>query len=391
MTLFWFAALVLAAFGCYFLFGIDSAVIAMEFRRIENFELLAVLALLMLSGQPVGSPFARGRDLVRRREAAGGPGWRALSALGRTADVFFLLPLRTCTKDFPERPAGRARQGHGAPRGGDSPVASMQSVAGRLFAPSLYLLLAALMLEVVAPAQTPGFQALLLAGLLPALILLATSWLLSLAARTPSASLPGAVDRRGSELVLLRLLPLLLVVGLYAGFWPPFAAAGAIALSLGLNRLLAGQQRWPQGSAAMARALMPFGSVGVLFGLGVVWSSVVASLGLSEVWVGTRIVSGTAETLLALAVAAAWLSAAALLRPLPALIVCAPILFPMGLRGGLAPEQLVVLTVLALSVGHTWPSIRAGLRPSRVEALSLTALVGVALWPALTVWLPGLL
>ncbi|TVS13175.1 MAG: TRAP transporter large permease subunit [Wenzhouxiangella sp.] len=391
----WFAALVLAAFGFYFVFDIDPAVIAMEMRRIGEFELLAIVALLLLGGQLSGS--AAGQRCRAGRQAGTGAssGLRALNVMLRVADAIFLSPMLSGTKNLLGRPGGpidlAAAREQGATVGDRVPVRSVQAVAGRLFAPSIYLLLVASMLEVVAPAQARSLQALLLAGLLPALTLLAASVLLPRSGAVGYRFSPSVVDLEWRGIVLARLLPLLLVIGLYAGFWPPFAAACAIALALGLNLLLAGQLRGIDWPAATARALLPFGAIGLLFALGLVWSAVMADSGLSDAWISNRVASGQGQTALALAVAAAWLSAAALLRPLPALILCAPILFPMALRGGLAPEQLVVLTVLALAIGGTWPAVRADFRPSPVEAVSLLGLAAVALWPAFTLWLPALI
>lgn len=381
----WFAALGLVVIGFHLSVGLDPAVAVMEFGRLRDYETLLALPLLLLCAQLLaGDAFKATRGGGERSGAE--RRWYLGTWLATLPDQLLQWPVAT----------GRGLRGQAGPpdfAARPDPARSMAALSACLLAPSLILILVGLLFSMLIPARSPGLQAIFLAGLVPAMLLQAAA--LSWTYRSGGAPRrPGtrAALTRPSFMIVATLL-FVLVAGLYAGRWGVFEGSAGAALILLLRQLITERLASGRLIESVLAAAIPFGALALLLGLGLGWAAVVADSGLGREWTGMMERAASVHAAApAVLVSLLWLLAAAMFRPLPALILAAPLIFPAAVRSGLAAEQLAVITVLALHTGAGIAALwRAGQpwRDAVVLVPHLAALVLAAAWPGLSLWLPG--
>lgn len=352
----WFAALGAAILAFLFVVGLDPLVLALDFGRLRDLEVLLALPLLLICAGLLAPEVHR-------------PG---------SPPPCLAASVRVC--------AGSWLVGQGAP--GTVPAAPLP---GLLLAPSAALVLIWLIMEALSPARTPDLQTFFLAGLAPGLLAMPAAALWS---RWREAVRARPADERGFASRLDWLLILILVAGVYLGRWGVLEAAAFTALALGLRRLLSGLLRPAQLKKLIVDSLRDFGRLALLVGLGLAWTAVVFDSGMDRHWMATSspVLVGTylGSVLVGSWVSVAWIAGAWMLKPLPALVVGAPFLIPAALAVGLAPEQLALVSVLSLYTGH-----RLGQdlhRPALSEVYALVlAIALILLVPPLSLWLPGVI
>lgn len=371
----WFAATGATLIGFHLWAELDPALVIMEFDRLRGSETLIALPLLLLCARLLPEAPCAGRRSVWRSALE----W-PLSSLRESPGLDLPGPRAAASADHSRDP-GAARW--------------PSSAGAQLLAPSLLLVLVALVIEMLTPARAPGLQAVFLAAFVPAvLVQLLTAgwkrWTGSVLRRSGA----GTMARGGAPAMVMKAALVVLIAGLYAGFWTLVEATAGAALVLILHHLVILRRSPRQLAERALDSAIPFGALGLLLGLGLGWAMLVGDAGLVRDWARfLNHLAGIHVLVPALAVSAVWLLSAALLGPFPALILGAPIIVPASLGTGMAAEQLAVLTVLALHSGGAVASLGSVGQGARARWPGLTAqllvIFLIAVWPSLSLWLPG--
>lgn len=313
----WFAALGLTLVAHSFHAGLDPLLIMLEFSRIaETQELLAIPLLLW------------GLGLVQAQIH----GSRRISV-----DLIHGQTLWAWSGKWLLQ---RSKAGAG--------TATPADIAALLFAASPPLVVIWLVFQAVSPGHAPKLQHLLLAALIPACF----------AAIVAMLRWPGSGDQkirpdasRWPSLVLL--LPL---AGVYSGQLRLLEAAAAALAMVLLYALARGTVSTKVALTLMLDSLKEFGRLALVLGLGLAWFALVFDQGMDRQWLSTLATNlpwpQLAVILIGIWLSAIWMLGAWLLRPLPALIVGAPWLFPASVQSGLAGPVLALITLLSLYAGY---------------------------------------
>lgn len=314
----WFAALGLTLLVYSAYAGLDPLLIMLEFSRLaEMQDLLAIPMLLwglgLLQIQSIGA----GRSV-----ADAGHGQAAWAWSGK-----WLLQA--------SRPG--------------TVISAPSDIAALLFAASPPLILVWLVFGAVTPGHAPPLQHLLLAALVTACFVAIFT-----AVRWPGPGRRGILgDLRCWLIPFLLLVPL---AGVYSGHWPLLDAAGAAVAMVLVYGLLHRTVSIKEAVALMLESLKVFGRLALVLGLGLSWFALAFDHGIDRQWLNGLTVHLQWPFLTAILagiwLSAVWMLGAWLLRPLPALIVGAPWLFPVSAQSGLAGAAIVLVTLLSLYAGY---------------------------------------
>mgnify|MGYP000011664242 FL=1 len=208
------------------------------------------------------------------------------------------------------------------------------------------------------------------------------------------------------EAVPALLMPVLVLGGLYGGFFTPTeAGAAAACYALGYGVLFKGKPFLKDLMGVTRRTMNLTALVFFLLGCVGIFQFYLANMGWPQeitAWAGTLGLSKHAflfaliGTLLALSM---WLTGVAIL------VLTVPIYFPIALSLGIDPVHLGILTALCIEIGSVIPPVGLNLfAVSGVTGLPVTqvikgsfpfclsdtvVLIIVLLFPMLALWLPG--
>ncbi|RFF32211.1 TRAP transporter large permease [Wenzhouxiangella sediminis] len=407
-----FAVIALAALGGYWQAGLDPVLASMEFMRIGELPVLVALPLFTFAGVLLAHSRAPGRLVELTRSALGWmPGGLAILALvlcslmtaftgasGITVVALGSLLLPALVKGgYPERfSLGMVTAG---------------SSLGVLFAPSLPLILYAVVAQQVAPRAGLSVDDLFLAGLLPGLLMLVlmggyAAWVQRGLPRDERPREPlGKVLRENAwELPL----PLVVLGGIYSGWLLVVEAAVVTAAWVLVTLVLIRREvRFSRLPEVITEAMVLVAAILVVLGMSLASTNVMIDAGVPQrlfEWIEPLIDS---RLVFLLAVNALLLVAGMLLDIFAALVILAPLIIPVAMAFGVDPVHLGIVFLANLQIGYCTPpvGINLFLASHRFErdiltvyratlpflGILLVALLIITWWPALSLALPSLL
>ncbi|NEZ04003.1 TRAP transporter large permease subunit [Wenzhouxiangella sp. XN201] len=406
-----FAVIAIGALSGYWQAGLDPALAAMEFARIGEMPVLVALPLFTFAGVLLAHSEAPRRLVELTRSALGWlPGGLAVIALVLCA----LMTAFTGASGITVVALGSlllpALMHDGYPERFSLGMVTAGSSLGVLFAPSLPLILYAVVAQQVAPRSGIGVDDLFLAGLLPGLLMLALMAGYAVWVRRGAA--PSQARRRPLGAVLrdnLWELPLPFVVlgGIYSG-WLLVVEAAVVTAAWVLISLLLIRREIPLSRlpGIVTEAMVLVAAILVVLGMSMASTNVMIDAGVPQrlfEWIEPKIDS---RLVFLLMVNVLLLVAGMLLDIFAALVILAPLIIPVALAFGVDPVHLGVIFLANLQIGYCTPpvGINLFLASHRFErdiltvwratlpflGLLLIALLVITGWPALSLALPGL-
>jgi len=405
-----FAVIGLAAVIGFYDAGANPVLAALEFQRIGELPVLVALPLFTFAGVLLarsGTP-ARMVDLTR---ALFGwmPGGLAILGLG----LFALMTAFTGASCITVVALGSlmlpALLSAGYPQRFSLGLVTAGSSMGVLFAPSLPLILYAVVAQQVAPGQGIRIEDLFLAGILPGLLMLAVmaGWAMwvgrgietHVEARPPIGASVGAV---AWELPL----PFVVLGGIYSGWLLVVEAAVVTAAWVLVTVVFIRREVGiAELGKVIAEAMMLIGAILVVLGF---------SMASTNIMIDTQVPQRLFEAvepwlsspwMFLLALNVLLLIVGMILDIFAALVIMAPLIIPIALAFGVDPVHLGIIFLANLQIGYCTPpvGINLFLASHRFNTDILTvyrstlpflgwlliALVIITWWPALSLWLPG--
>lgn len=407
-----FAVIALAALGGYWQAGLDPVLVSMEFVRIGELPVLVALPLFTFAGVLLAHSRAPGRLVELTRSALGWmPGGLAILALvlcslmtaftgasGITVVALGSLLLPALVQGgYPERfSLGMVTAG---------------SSLGVLFAPSLPLILYAVVAQQVAPRAGISVDDLFLAGLLPGLLMLV---LMGGYAAWVHRGLPRDERRREplGSIVLANAwelpLPIVVLGGIYSGWLLVVEAAVVTAawvlITLVVIRREISLSKLPE---VITEAMVLVAAILIVLGMSLASTNVMIDAGVPQrlfEWVEPLIDS---RLVFLLVVNVLLLVAGMLLDIFAALVILAPLIIPVAMAFGVDPVHLGIVFLANLQIGYCTPpvGINLFLASHRFErdilsiyratlpflGILLIALLIITWWPDLSLALPAVL
>lgn len=407
-----FAVIALGALAGYWRAGLDPVLASMEFVRIGELPVLVALPLFAFAGVLLAHSRTPGRLVELTRSALGWmPGGLAILALvlcslmtaftgasGITVVALGSLLLPALVQGgYPERfSLGMVTAG---------------SSLGVLFAPSLPLILYAVVAQQVAPRASLSVDDLFLAGVLPGLLMLAmmggyAAWIHRGLPRDerPRQPLVRALRDNAWELPL----PFVVLGGIYSGWLLVVEAAVVTAAWVLITLVLVRREvRLTKLPSVITEAMVLVAAILVVLGMSLASTNVMIDAGVPQrlfEWVEPFIDS---HLVFLLVVNALLLVAGMLLDIFAALVILAPLIIPVAMAFGVDPVHLGIVFLANLQIGYCTPpvGINLFLASHRFDrdiltiyratlpflGILLLALLIITWWPALSLALPSLL
>ncbi|NBB93271.1 MAG: TRAP transporter large permease subunit [Gammaproteobacteria bacterium] len=407
-----FAVIAVAALSGYWRNGLDPALAAMEFVRIGELPILVALPLFTFAGVVLAHSEAPRRLVDLTRSALGWmPGGLALLALVLCS----LMTAFTGASGITVVALGSlllpALVQGGYPQRFSLGMVTAGSSLGVLFAPSLPLILYAVVAQQVAPRAAIGVDQLFLAGLLPGLLMLVllAGWAVWVRRGQPpdSAPRPSLAGTLRDNLWELPL-PIVVLGGIYSG-WLLVVEAAVVTAAWVLVTLVLVRREIPLSRlpGIITEAMVLVAAILVVLGMSMASTNVMIDAGVPQrlfEWIEPRIDS---RLLFLLLINVMLLVAGMILDIFAALVILAPLIIPVALAFGVDPVHLGVIFLANLQIGYCTPpvGINLFLASHRFDkdiltvyratlpflGLLLIALVVITWWPALSLALPGLL
>jgi C4-dicarboxylate transporter, DctM subunit len=405
-----FAVLAIGAISGFQSAELSPVLVAMEFQRIGEMPVLVALPLFTFAGVLLAhsqTPLL----LVDFSRAAFGwmPGGLAILGLC----LFALMTAFTGASGITVVALGSlmlpALVQAGYQRRFALGLVTTGSSLGVLFAPSLPLILYAVVAQQVAPSRGISVDELFLAGVLPGLLML---FLLAGYAMWIRRDLPPEQGERpplGASLKAIAWelpLPFVVLGGIYSG-WLLVVEAAVVTAAWVLISLVVIRRdvAWTRLPAIVTEAMMLVGAILVILGMSMASTNVLIDAGVPQrlfEWVSPYIDSRIVFLLL---VNVVLLIAGMLLDIFAATIILAPLIIPVALAFGVDPVHLGIIFLANLQIGYCTPPVginlflashRFGediLKIYRATlpflGLLLIALLIITWWPGLSLWLPG--
>jgi C4-dicarboxylate transporter, DctM subunit len=405
-----FAVIAIGAMSGYHSAELDLTLVAMEFQRIGEMPVLVALPLFTFAGVLVAHSQTPGRLVDLSRSALGWlPGGLAILALF----MFALMTAFTGASGITVVALGSlmlpALIQAGYQRRFALGMVTTGSSMGVLFAPSLPLILYAVVAQQVAPGQGIGVDDLFLAGILPGLLMLA---MIAAYAMWMQRSLPPEAIEPPPLLKSIRAiawelpLPFVVLGGIYSG-WLLVVEAAVVTAAWVLITLVVIRREiaWSRLAAIITEAMMLVGAILIILGMSLASTNVMIDAGVPQrlfEWVAPHIDSRIVFLLL---VNVVLLIAGMLLDIFAALVILAPLIIPVALAFGVDPVHLGIIFLANLQIGYCTPPVginlflashRFGddiLKVYRATlpflGLLLVALLIITWWPGLSLWLTG--
>ncbi|NKI34469.1 TRAP transporter large permease subunit [Wenzhouxiangella sp. XN79A] len=405
-----FAVIGLAAIIGFHDAGGNPVLAALEFQRIGELPVLVALPLFTFAGVLLarsGTP-ARMVDLTR---ALFGwlPGGLAILGLG----LFALMTAFTGASGITVVALGSlmlpALLKAGYPQRFSMGLVTAGSSMGVLFAPSLPLILYAVVAQQVAPGQGIRIEDLFLAGILPGLLMLSlmAGWAMWVGRGLEPETEPRPPIGPSLRAVAWELpLPFVVLGGIYGGWLLVVEAAVVTAAWVLVTVVLV---RREVGLADLGRviaeAMMLIGAILVVLGFSMASTNIMIDTQVPqrlfeavEPWLSSPWMFLVALNVLLLIVGM-------MLDIFAALVIMAPLILPIALAFGVDPVHLGIIFLANLQIGYCTPPVGINLflasHRFNTDILTvyratlpflgwlLVSLVIITWWPALSLWLPG--
>lgn len=405
-----FAVIAIGALVAFWDVGLDVSVVAMEFQRIGELPVLVALPLFTFAGVLLARSETPARLVDVTRALFGWlPGGLAILGLG----LFALMTAFTGASGITVVALGSlmlpALLQAGYPERFSMGLVTAGSSLGVLFAPSLPLILYAVVAQQVAPGQGIRIEDLFLAGILPGLLMLGlmAGWAMWVGRGQAHDTTPRPPVAASLRAVAWELpLPFVVLGGIYSGWLLVVEAAVvtaswvlvtvfAIRREVGLNELI----------RVIAESMMLVGAILVVLGF---------SMASTNIMIDTQVPQRLFEAvepwlsspwMFLLALNVLLLIVGMMLDIFAALVIMAPLVLPIALAFGVDPVHLGIVFLANLQIGYCTPpvGINLFLASHRFNTDILTvyrstlpflgwlliALVIITWWPALSLWLPG--
>lgn len=405
-----FAVIALGALLSFHAEGLKLSLVVMEFQRIGELPVLIALPLFTFAGVLLSHSKTPERLVDLTRALFGWmPGGLAILGLG----MFALMTAFTGASGITVVALGSlmlpALLKAGYPERFSLGLVTAGSSMGVLFAPSLPLILYAVIAQQVAPGHGVRVEELFLAGILPGLVMLVlmAGW-----AMRAGLHLPHETDQRpllGQTLKAAAWelpLPFVVLGGIYGGYLlvieaAVVTAAWVIVTLVAIRRDIA----WAKLPAVIAEAMVLVGAILLVLGVAMASTNIMIDTQVPqrlfeavEPWLTNKWMFLVAINVLLLAVGM-------ILDIFAALVIIAPLILPIALSFGVDPVHLGIVFLANLQIGYCTPpvGINLFLASHRFDrdilvvyratlpflGLLLIALVIITWWPGLSLWLAG--
>lgn len=407
-----FAVIALGALIAFHQEDLSLTLVAMEFQRIGELPVLVALPLFTFAGVLLAHSETP-RRLVDLSHALFGwiPGGLAILGLG----LFALMTAFTGASGITVVALGSlmlpALLQAGYPERFALGLVTAGSSLGVLFAPSLPLILYAVLAQQVAPGAGVRIEELFLAGILPGLLMLLVlagyaMWMRSRStvpvAPGPRPGIAASLRAAGWELPL----PLIVLGGIYGGYLLVIEAAVVTAAWVLISLVLIRRDvAWRALPAIIAEAMVLVGAILIVLGVSMASTNIMIDtqapqrlFAAVEGWLTSKWMFLLLVNLLLLAVGM-------MLDIFAALVIMAPLIIPIALAFGVDPVHLGIVFLANLQIGYCTPPVGINLFLASHRfgqdiltvyrstlpflGLLLLALLVITWWPGLSLWLSG--
>ncbi|MCA1780024.1 MAG: TRAP transporter large permease subunit [Xanthomonadaceae bacterium] len=405
-----FAVIALGAMIAFHSEGLNLSLVAMEFQRIGELPVLVALPLFTFAGVLLSYSKTPERLVDLTRSLFGWmPGGLAILGLG----LFALMTAFTGASGITVVALGSlmlpALLKAGYPEQFSLGLVTAGSSMGVLFAPSLPLILYAVIAQQVAPGQGIRIEELFLAGVLPGLLMLVlmAGWAMRVRARLPAEQTPrppiGASLR---DAVWELPLPFVVLGGIYGGYLLVVEAAVVTAAWVLLTLVAIRRDiQWRRVPLVVTESMVLVGAILVVLGVSMASTNIMVDTQVPqklfdavEPWITSKWQFLLMINLLLLVVGM-------MLDIFAALVIMGPLILPIALAFGVDPVHLGIIFLANLQIGYCTPPVGINLflashrfnkdilviYRSTLPFLAwlLVSLLIITWWPALSLWLPG--
>lgn len=282
---------------------------------------------------------------------------------------------------------------------------------GVLFAPSLPLILYAVVAQQVAPGSGIGVNDMFLAGILPGLLMIVVlaGWAVWVRRGVNRETSPRERDPLGRALLgaIWEIpLPVLVLGGIYSG-WLLVTEAAVITAAYAVFAVCIARREvaWRKVPDLVSESMMLVGSILVVLGV---------SMASTNYLIDTQVPQRIFETLepyiesrivFLLLVNVMLLAVGMILDIFAALVIMAPLILPIALKFGVDPVHLGIIFLANLQIGYCTPPVGINLFLASHRfgdgiltvyratlpylVLLLAVLLLITWWPGLSLWLAG--
>ncbi|MBL37415.1 MAG: C4-dicarboxylate ABC transporter [Xanthomonadales bacterium] len=405
-----FAVIALGALAAFNDQGLNMTLVVMEFQRIGELPVLVALPLFTFAGVLLSHSRTPERLVDLTRAMFGWmPGGLAILGLG----LFALMTAFTGASGITVVALGSlmlpALLKAGYPERFSLGLVTAGSSMGVLFAPSLPLILYAVVAQQVAPGQGIRIEELFLAGILPGLLmlLLMAGWAMRAGIHLPKDETPKPPIGPSLKAALWELpLPFVVLGGIYGGYLlvieaAVVTAAWVIVTLVAIRRDIA----WKKLPGIIAESMVLVGAILVVLGVSMASTNIMIDTQVPqrlfesvEPWISNKYMFLVMINILLLIVGM-------ILDIFAALVIMAPLIIPIALAFGVDPVHLGIIFLANLQIGYCTPPVGINLflashrfnkdilviYRSTLPFLGwlLVALLIITWWPGLSLWLAG--
>lgn len=405
-----FAVIALGALVAFNDQGLNMTLVVMEFQRIGELPVLVALPLFTFAGVLLSHSRTPERLVDLTRAMFGWmPGGLAILGLG----LFALMTAFTGASGITVVALGSlmlpALLKAGYPERFSLGLVTAGSSMGVLFAPSLPLILYAVVAQQVAPGQGIRIEELFLAGILPGLLMLMlmAGWAMRTGIHLPKDEAPRPPVGPSLKAAAWELpLPFVVLGGIYGGYLlvieaAVVTAAWVIVTLVAVRRDIA----WKKLPGIIAESMVLVGAILVVLGVSMASTNIMIDTQVPqrlfeavEPWISNKYMFLVMINILLLIVGM-------ILDIFAALVIMAPLIIPIALAFGVDPVHLGIIFLANLQIGYCTPPVGINLflashrfnkdilviYRSTLPFLGwlLVALLIITWWPGLSLWLAG--
>jgi len=405
-----FAVIALGALVAFNEQGLNMTLVVMEFQRIGELPVLVALPLFTFAGVLLSHSKTPERLVDLTRAMFGWmPGGLAILGLG----LFALMTAFTGASGITVVALGSlmlpALLKAGYPERFSLGLVTAGSSMGVLFAPSLPLILYAVVAQQVAPGQGIRIEELFLAGILPGLLMLMlmAGWAMRTGFHLPKDETPRPDVGPSLKAALWELpLPFVVLGGIYGGYLLVIEAAVVTAAWVIVTLVAVRRDiEWKKLPGIIAESMVLVGAILVVLGVSMASTNIMIDTQVPqrlfesvEPWISNKYMFLVMINILLLIVGM-------ILDIFAALVIMAPLIIPIALAFGVDPVHLGIIFLANLQIGYCTPPVGINLflashrfnkdilviYRSTLPFLGwlLVALLIITWWPGLSLWLAG--